>query len=466
MNVLRRTAPLSRRTFLRGLGASVGLPLLDAMSPARSLAAASAGSSAAALSGAAAGVAPPVRVAVLLFPNGCWQDSWIPKETGFDYAMPFSLEPLERVRDEVLVISNLDKANSRGGDGHYAKTANFLTGMPVTKTTGKDIGAGGVSLDQLLASRVGRMTPIPSLELGVDPIVSGVDSNVGYTRLYASYISWRDERTPVAREINPRFVYERLFGAGASDDAARKRMRRDRSLLDLVLEDGKDLRGKLGRDDQHKLDEYMESLRAVERRIEHHERPDARMWRPEVSLADLRSDEPDGIPGDYREHVRLMLDLMTIAFRTDTTRVSTFMFANSVSGRGFPWVEGVTDGHHHVSHHENDPHKIEQYRRIVRWHVERFAEFVENLAAIPEGEGRLLDSSLVLMGSEMSDGNRHDPSNLPILLGGRGGGRVLPGRHIATPRNTPLCNLYLSMLDAAGMPLERFGDSVEPLRLV
>jgi hypothetical protein len=440
---------ITRRRLLRGAGAAIGLPLLNAMLPVEMRASET--------------PKPPVRMAFLFFPNGVWQPDWIPKQTGTDYELPFSLHPLAPVKSEVLVISGLDKQHSRTGDGHYAKTANFLTGMQVTKTTGKEISTGGMSVDQLAAEQLGHLTPLPSLELGIDPVISGIDSNVGYTRLYGSHISWETEHRPVAKEINPRLVYQRLFGsqnsgaaAGASDDNA--------NLLDLALDDAKGLRKKLGRDDQFKLDEYLDSIRAVERRLEFFTKPDPRTWKPASLPGEVAS--PEGVPHDFREHVRLMMDLLALAFQTDSTRISSFMFANDVSGRNFSFVDGVRGGHHELSHHENKEEKIEQYKRINRWHVEQYVYLLEKLRAIKEGEGTLLDNAMILLGCGMSDGNRHDPNNLPMLLAGRGGGTLSPGRHIAKEANTPLCNLYVSLLNRIGAPVMGFGDSTGELKEV
>jgi hypothetical protein len=476
---------ISRRTFLRGAGAAIGLPLLDAMTPARRLI------------GATAAVKPPVRLACLFFPNGVWQDAWIPKETGSEFTLPPSLEPLADHRKDVLVLSGLDKAQSRDGDGHYAKTANFLTGLHVTKTTGKQIDCGGASLDQAVARQIGGATPLPSLELGIDPVISGIDSNVGYTRLYGSFISWETATRPVAKEINPRMAYERLFGqpggprlgapkAGGSGSggsgsggsgsggsgavggpgaAANEARSRDdfRSLLDAALDDARRLRARVGRDDQFKLDEYLDSVRCVERRIEFASRADAREWQAAPGWEN-QPVPPPGVPHDFREHARLMLDMIVLAFWSDSTRVSTFMFANDVSPRNFGFLEGVRGGHHEISHHENNHDKVESYKKINRWHTEQFAAMLDRMRAVREGEGTLLDNSMLLFGCGMSDGNRHDPNNLPILLAGRGGGTIDSGRHVASPSNTPLCNLYVSLLERAGAPAEKFGDSTGPLK--
>jgi hypothetical protein len=446
---------IPRRTFLRGAGAAIALPWLDAMqAPTAHAAAASAG--------------PPVRLAAMSFPNGMYRKNWIPEKAGADFDLPMSLSPLESVRSEVLVLSGLDKAASHGGDGHYAKDGNFLTGMPVAKTTGKDISVGGVSLDQLAAQRIGRQTPLASIELGTQPTVSGVDANVGMTRLYGSYISWRTAHVPVAKEIDPRVAYERLFGPkdGGGLPTRDARRREDAvSLLDFALDDARRLRGRLGRDDQFKLDEYMDSIRNVEQRLAFHAQPDARRWRP-VNVPN-HPDEPEpSVPPDHAERVRLMLDLIYLAFWTDTTRIATFMFANSVANTNFSQViEGVTGGHHELSHHQNNPSSIEQYSKIARWHVEQFAYLLEKMRKTPEGDGTLLDHSAILLGSGMSDGNEHNPDNLPILVGGRAGGQIAPGRHLANPKGTPLCNLYLSLLNCVGVAVDHFGDSKEALKL-
>lgn len=441
---------LSRRTFLRGAGVSLGLPLLDAMTPAFGAVAAP----------------PPVRMACLYFPNGVWEKDWVPSTSGAGYELPSALQPLAPHRDDVLVLSGLDKKHSHQGDGHYAKTANFLTGLPVHKTTGKDLSVGQASVDQYCAGRIGHLTPLPSLELGVDPVISGIDSNVGFTRIYGSYIAWRSATTPVAREISPREAYTRLFGMkrqGAGDPGASRKQEDDRKLLDLVLEDAQGLRGRLGRDDQTKFDEYLDSIRAVEKRIEFFSKPDPREWKaPEPG--DYAP--PAGAPGDHRAHVRLMFDLIALAFRTDTTRISTFMFANDVSQKNFAGlVDGVKGAHHEFSHHENKKEKIEAYSKIVRWHVEQFAYLLERLKAVKEGGGTLLDNSMVMMGSSISDGNRHDPANLPVLLAGRGGGTIISGRHLAFPKGTPLCNLYTAMLERMGTAVLKFGDSREAMTL-
>jgi len=432
---------ISRRTMLRGMGASMALPFMNAMAPAKAY---------------ASTAKPPVRMACLYFPNGVWKDAWIPAATGPDYELPYSMQPLAKFKQDFNVLSGLDKAASRQGDGHYAKTANFLTGEPVAKTTGKDISVGGMSMDQLAASRLGHLTPLPSLELGIDPVISGIDSNVGYTRLYGSYISWRSASQPVAKEINPRFVYERLFGEQRLGKGGARQREDFQSLLDLALGDAKRLRGRLGRDDQVKLDEYLESVRAVERRIEFDLKEDPRDWKPETR-PELAG--PPDMPGDVRERIKLMIDLMVLAFQTDSTRVLSFMFANDVSGRNFSFLDGVSGGHHDMSHHENKEDKIHAYKEITKWHCAQLAYFLDRLKSIPEGDGTLLDNSMILFGSSISDGNAHDPNNLPMILAGGGGGALQTGLHVQHEKNTPLCNLYVTMLNAMGVPTTEFGDS-------
>ena len=437
--------PVGRRRFLRGAGVALALPWMESVPR---------------VARGAASATPPVRTAFIYFPNGVWEKAWVPSTTGADYALSPSLEPLADVKDSVLVLSGLDKKHSHGGDGHYAKTANFLTGMPVAKTTGKDVSSGGISIDQRIAEHLRGQTPLPSLELGTEPVISGIDSNVGYTRLYGSHISWQSANRPVAKEINPRLVYDRLFGqkwtgSSQSPDAYR-------NLLDYVLEDAKDLRKQLGRDDQFKMDEFLDSVRGVEQRIEfaveHKDR------QRDANASNHPSMQPPvGVPGDFREHIEVMLDLIALAFQSDSTRVCSLMFANDVSGRNFSFLDGVSGGHHELSHHENNEAKIAQYQRINRWHTEQFARLLRKLKSIPEGDSNLLDHCMIVFGSSMSDGNRHDPDNLPILVGGKGGGALKTGQHVAVDGMVPLCNLYLTMLQKMGLPDDRFGDSTGPV---
>ena len=456
---------LSRRTLLRGAaGAVMSLPLLEAMT------------SVAAGATAAAGKKLPVRMAVLYMANGVNVDQWAPKGAGKSFQLSPTLQPLEKHKDDLLVLTDLWNAGSVGGDGHYVKTAGFLTGTTITKTTGKDLRAGGVSMDQLAAQKVGRETPLPSLELGIEPVTNFVDDNVGYTALYGSHIAWSTPTTPLAKEINPRLAFDRLFRTAGSTASPQD----DRSILDLVSADAQALRHKVGKTDRMKLDEYFDSVRAVEKRIAFNNKQRAEENRlPAAALAEIEAlDKRIGAwnnperqklarnvrnTGDHAEHVRLMLDLMILAFWTDSTRVSTFMFGNGVSPKNFSWLDGVKGGHHEISHHKNDKAALDMYARINRWHVEQFRYVLDKMSAIKEGSGNLLDNSMLLFGSCMRDGNSHNPRNLPLVLAGKAGGTIKGGRHLVHKKNTPLCNLFVSMLDRMGTPVKQFGDSTQAL---
>ncbi len=445
----RSIRPLSRRTFLRGAGVALALPWLEAMRPARVLQAAD----------AAATPADPVRLAVLFMPNGVHPNMWTPEEEGRDFRLTPTLEPLAEFRDDLLVLTNLGHKACRTGDGHYVKTAGLLTGTTITKTVGENLNCNGVSMDQVAARASGRLTPLPSLELGTERVQTGVDFAVGYTRVYGAHIAWAGPTSPLAKEINPRLVYERLFRAGRPrGDAARA----DRPLLDLVLDDARRLRDGLGAGDRRKVDEYLDSVRSLEQRLEQAGGPGQAAWQPRAPV-DPAAQPPEEVPSAHQEHVRLMLDLIALAFQTDTTRVATFMFGNSVSNIGFSFLEGVKGGHHSLSHHQNDKEKLRQYQLINRWHVEQYAYLLRKLRSVREGERTLLDNTMVLFGSDLRDGNKHDPKNLPIVLAGRAGGRLATGQHLKYAGDTPLANLYVSMLTAFGAPVERFADSTGPL---
>ena len=452
------TAPLSRRTVLKGLGATLALPWLEAMRPARA---------------AGEPMKAPVRMAVLYMPNGVCPGAWSPSGAGSDFTLSPILEPLAAHKDDILVLRELWNAASDTGDGHYVKTGGFLTGTTITRTTGSDLRSGAVSMDQVAAKRIGHMTALPSLELGLEPPATGVDTNVGYTQLYGAHIAWSTPATPLTKEINPRAAFDRLFRANTPGRAAEAA--KDRSVIDLVLADAKRLQQKLGTDDRQKLDEYLDSVRSVEQRIEF----DAQRQRETVrsdplaekAVAELGAridaySDPARVSerrGDHTEHTRLMLDLMVLAFWTDSTRISTFMFGNAVSGRNFSFLEGVSGAHHQISHHENAADKLEQYRRINQWHLGQFAYMIERMKAIREGGRTLLDNSMLLFGAGMHDGNAHNPHNLPIVLAGRGGGTLATGRALSYAANTPLTNLYVAMLNRMGTPVEKFSDSTGEL---
>jgi hypothetical protein len=449
--------PISRRTVLRGIGATMALPLLEAMTPARGLARAAA--TATASSGA-----PPVRMAAIFMPNGVHYADWEPVGVGRNFKLSPTLAALEKVRDDVLVVSNLCLDNARAkGDGagdHARSAAAFLTGAHPFKTGGSNVKVG-VSLDQMIAREIGHLTRLPSLELGLDHGGTAGDCDSGYACAYVNNISWSSDTTPAPKESNPAAVFDRLFGtsterSGNSEEISRRAAAR-KSVLDFVADDARSLSRQLGAGDRAKLDEYSTSVREVEKRIEA-----ARRLNQEHPADPHGEQRPTGIPADVVEHIRLMWDLLALAFQTDSTRVATFMIGRDGSERRYAHL-GIKDGHHALSHHENDDHKIEQIRKIDQFHVEQYARFIEKLRGIKEGDGTLLDNCMILCGAGIADGNRHNHDALPILLAGKGGGRITPGRRLNYDRNTPLCNLYLAMLDGMGVNAPRFGDSSTPL---
>ena len=428
----------TRRRLLKGAGVTLGLPWLEAApdAPGKS----------------------PLRLAALYMPNGTREDIWTPEKTGRDFELTPMLQPLQDAKDDILVLTNLWNANSKGGDGHYVKSSGWLTSTTVTKTLGVDVSCNGISMDQLAAQKIGRQTPLPSLELGVSPVTTGVDKNVGYTRVYGSHIAWAGPTMPLAREIDPYLVFERLFRASGPQSSTAKH---DILLLDRVLDDAKQLRTQLGTADRHRVDEYLSVVRSLEERIERTARPDAKPWKPRAPITGAQ--KPPLTPKDFAEHVRLMMDMIALSFQTDTTRVATFMFGNEVTNQSFAFLDTVKEGHHSLSHHEKNAEKLRQYQLIGQWHVAEFAYLLRRLKAMQEGEGTVLDHSMILFGAGFRDGNKHDPHNLPLVLGGRGGGRINAGQHLSYAPDTPLANLYVSLLDAFGTPVERFADSTGPL---
>lgn len=436
--MIQRT--LTRRTLLRGAGVTLGLPWLEAMAATK------------------AAAKPPVRLAALYMPNGVNTDHWTPVGKGREFDLSKTLSPLAPFKNDMVVMTNLWNEASKGGDGHYVKEAAILTCRTIKKTPGADL-ANGVSVDQLAAQGVGDRTPLPSLELGVTPVAIGVDAVVGYTRVYGSHIAWSTPTTPLAREINPRAAYERLYRASTAPASNAAKL--DALLLDRVLDDAKRLRNEVGRADQLRLDEYLSVMRSLEQRVERAGRQQKSAWKARAPI-DLNAAPPEH-PGDHAAHVRLMLDVIAVAFQSDTTRVSTFMFGNAVSNVSFRFLEGVSAGHHDVSHHEKQEDKLRQYQIINEWHVAQYAYLLGRLAAMKEGESSVLDNSMVLFASALSDGQRHNPHNLPLVLAGRAGGRIDAGQHLVYTEDSPLANLYVSMLDAFGTPVERFADSTGPL---
>ena len=434
-----------RRRFLYGAGATLSLPWLPSLVARRF---------------APAEPAPPQRSVFMFFPNGVWEQGWIPRDEGPGYTLSTCLQPLAPIRSQVLVLTGLDKVNSKDYISHQSNTANFLTGLKVNRTTGKQLSAGGISIDQLIASEIGSQTPVRSLVAGVEPLNVGVDRANNITTLYTSLISWESAHKPVMPDNSPRAIFERLFGRSPATTPNTRRA--NSRLLNLVLEDARDLRIRLGRDDRVKLDEYLSSVESIESRIRQAERAATEgVPVPADRLPTVPQRPADNL--NFPDRLAAMLDLLVLAIQSDATRVASIMLANDVSNQTFGFI-GVPEAHHGVSHHQNDALKINAYERITRWYVEQFAGFVQKLKAIPEGEGSLLDNCQLLFGSGMSDGNRHDPDNLPILLAGSAGGTLPLGQHLSfRSGSTPLCNLYLSMLHRHGIHADQFGDSTEPL---
>lgn len=441
--MINTSKSLARRSFLRGVGATLALPVLDAMTPAFAATSAS---------------VSPVRAAFLYVPNGIIMKDWKPAATDnpTGFAFPRTLKPLESMRQHVSVLSGLDHYNGQSlGDGagdHARAGATWLTGVHPKKTEGRDIRAG-ISVDQILAKELGKNTTLPSLELGLEDVrmVGGCDS--GYSCAYSYTLCWSSETTPVPYETNPRAVFERLFGDGDTTDPAARALqaRQDRSILDFVREDSKRLGASLGTSDRRKLSEYLDSIREIETRIQKSEKPG--------HLAAIPSmDQPAGIPPTFEEHIKLMFDLMTIAFQADLTRVITMMIGREGGNRTYRSI-GVPDAHHGLSHHFNDPAKIERIQKIDQHHVEMLAHFVNKLSQTPDGNGTLLDNSMVLYGSSISDGNKHEHLDLPTVLCGHGGGSIKGGRHHQFSKGTPMSNLFMTMMDNMGVQPERIGDS-------
>jgi len=437
---------LSRRGLLRAGGIAIALPWMESLAQASGF-------------GAGAAPAPPLRLLFVSTPNGANMDLWTPADEGQLRLLPPTLEPLEAWRSKLLVLSGLthDKARANGdGPGDHARSAAaFLTAAQPRKTADADL-AVGISVDQVLAAEIGSLTRLRSLELGTESGRGGGPCDSGYACAYSSNISWRGPSTPSSKEIDPRLVFERLFAdgpRGESETARVQRLARRKSVLDSVREDARALESKLAAADRRRMDEYQSGLRELERRIEAAER--ARTLAPEGV------EPPNSKPADFGEHVRLLGDLIALAFATDSTRVSTLMLGNEGSNRPYPAI-GVPEGHHDISHHGNLAEKRAKVASIDRFHVSLLAHVIGKLDAAKEAEGSLLDHTLVLYGSGISDGNRHNHEELPILLLGGGGG-AKGGRHLRYPKNTPCANLFVTLLAIAGAPRPSFGDSTGAL---
>jgi hypothetical protein len=443
-------AAFSRRSLLRGLGTAVALPWLDSLrlpGAAR----------------AAAAAAIPTRMAFLYIPNGVHVPRWRPEGDGADFRLGPTHEPLASFKDELQVITGLAHRTGTGGpDGagdHARASASFLTGVRPRKTAGVDIRAG-ISVDQIAATAIGNQTRFPSLELSCDGVRRSGGCDSGYSCAYQFNIAWKSERQPITPESNPRLVFERLFGAGKGAERAASlaaRHETQKSILDFVAADAAALEGRLAAADRHKLDEYLTGLREIERQVA---RFDGMV--PDVPDLDL----PDRPPPAYSEHIRLLADMLVLAFQTDSTRIATFLLAHDGSNRAFPEI-GIGDGHHHLSHHQGKEEMLEKIARIDRFYAEQFAYLLGRLREVKEADGRsLLDNSMLVYASGLSDGNRHRHDDLPVILAGGAGGRLAAGRHVKLPGEQPMTNLYLTMLDLVGAPQPAFGDSTGPLDAV
>ncbi len=449
---MNHRARLSRRTVLRGLGAAVALPWLEAMTPAAAWADGPP---------SANGETVPRRMAFLYVPNGVHMADWTPKDAGAGFHIPPTLKPLEAYREDLLILTGLAQHNAEAlGDGpgdHARSLACFLTGTHPLKTDGAGIRVG-VSVDQVAAQKLGRQTRLPSLELGIERGAQSGNCDSGYSCAYSSNISWRSSNMPMAKEINPKLVFDRLFASRSRASSPANRIKHElykKSILDLVLDDAQQLQRRLGANDRRKIEEYLTAVREVELRITQTEK--AVKLLPANGLA-----RPTGIPDDIGEHIRLMFDLIVLSFQCDATRICTFMYANEGSNRNYPSIN-VTDGHHDLSHHGGDLKKHEKLKIINRFHIEQFGYLLGKLKSTKEGPGSLLDSAMIVYGSGISDGDRHNHDDLPILMAGRGGGTIKPGRHWKVEPQ-PLNNLYLAMLDRVGVSLDRLGDSTGRLK--
>jgi hypothetical protein len=435
---------LSRRTFLRGAGTAVALPFLDAMVPAF----------------AAAGALgkKPVRMAFVYVPNGIMMDGWNPDYDGKLGQLPRILKPLEPLKDDVLLLGNLTHNTGRalldGAGDHGRCCGSYLTGVQVKKTL-VDIQAG-LSCDQIVASQVGRQTRFPSLEIGLEDARQAGDCDSGYSCAYTNNLAWRSPTQALPPILDPRALFERLFGDGTvmSPEARLLQARERRSILDFVMGDAQKLQTNLGPTDRRKLDEYLSSIREVERQIEKAAKDNAQI--------DPHMDKPYGVPADFAQHFKLMTDMVTIAFQADLTRVLTFLVTREGTSRAYREID-IPDGHHPLTHHQGKPELMEKVRQINSYHVQQFAAWITRLKSIKEGDSTLLDNSMIVYGAGLSDGNRHLHEDLPTLIAGRGGSHFKSGRRIVFRKETPMCNLFLTMMDRMNVPMEHFGDSTGSL---
>ena len=444
---------IPRRKFLRGLGTIIALPMLDVMLPSMSMFAETAGDTPAKF---------PKRLAFVYVPQGKNMEDWTPQAFGENYDLPMILQPLKDFQKDFTLITGLahEQANSMGDGGgdHARASATYLTGCHPKKTAGADIKAG-ISVDQIAASKIGGQTRLPSLELSCDQGQRAGSCDSGYSCSYQFNLSWKSETQPVNPEVNPRAVFDRLFASSDQSESKEAQDRRalfNKSVLDFALDDASRFQKNLGATDRRKLDEYLTAVREIELRVQ-------RAGKLHIAV-------PDGVTApemfeNYEQQIRLMFDMLALAFQTDSTRVSTFIVAHDGSNRPYPFI-GVSDGHHDLSHHRGDEHKKALVAKINHFHITQLAYFLQKLKSVKEGDRTLLDNSMIVYGSGISDGNLHLHENLPVLVAGCGGGTITPGRHIQVEDKTPMTNLYLSLLDRMGAPAERVGDSTGKLEVI
>lgn len=440
MNFVTRKQ-LDRRSLLRGLGVAVGLPVLDAMQPAFA---------------APAKSDKPVRMMFMYVPNGMDMPNWEPSYDGALGELPRILKPLEAHRQDVLILGNLTHNYGRalldGAGDHGRCSASYLTGSHVRKTATDIRVDGPMSVDQLVAGKIGSKTRLPSLEIGMeDPRQSG-SCDSGYSCAYTNNLAWKSETQPLPPILDPRMLFERLFGAnaGLSPEEQREQAARRSSVLDFVRESTERLQKDLGPTDRRKLEEYLSGIRSIEQQIER-AASDTKPVDPGIA-------KPMGAPADFGEHFKLLTDMLTVAFRADLTRVVTFMITREGTSRPYREI-GISDGHHPLTHHNGNMEQLAKVTRINEYHVQNVAAWIARLAAATEGDGRLLDNMMIVYGASLADGNRHEHENLPTLLIGRGGGTIKPGRRIVYRKETPFCNLHMCLMDRMGVEVESFGDS-------
>ena len=436
MRIITKKA-IGRRTILRGAGAALALPFLDAMAPALSAAA-----------------KPAKRFGAVYVPNGIMMQNWTPKTEGAAFELSPTLQPLAPYRDRLLVLSGLNciPPPDAVDNAHPKASTRFLTDVPPKYTRGTADLRAGTSMDQIAAKEIGNQTQLASLEVGLESSESAGTCSSGFSCAYTSTISWRAPTTPLPMEHDPRVVFERMFGDSGSTDgnARRARMQADASILDSVIQKIGRLEKEFGAGDRAKLSEYFEAIRDVERRIQKSEQQHA------TELPTM--EHPAGVPAKFDDYAKLMYDLIALAYQGDMTRIFTFMIGREQSGRTFPEF-GIPDAHHAISHHQNDPVRLGKLAKVNAYHITLFTRLLEKLKATPDGDGSILDNSIMIYGSGMSNGNAHDPKNLPIIVLGGGSGQIKGGRHIQYPKDTPLANLHLTVLDMLGVHIDHIGDS-------